>query len=61
MQSFDYFQNAENQLTEVIPEADKWSDVIKVIDTNERDNNMLIHTNMNSFSQTGVCYIKKKE
>jgi len=56
----DYFLNARNALTEIIPDSDKWVDVIKVIDINESKDNKLININMNSFSQTGVCYIKKK-
>lgn len=57
----DYFQNSENHLTDLLPDSEKWKDVIKVIDINEEKSNNLINANMNSFSQLGVCYIKRKE
>ena len=57
----DYFQNSENHLTDLLPDSEKWKDFIKVIDISEEKSNMLINANMNSFSQLGVCYIKRKE
>jgi hypothetical protein len=55
----NYFQNANNYLTKIMPDAAQWVDVIKVFDLNEKGSDLNLNVNMNSFTQMGVCYFSK--
>lgn len=55
----NYFQNANNYLTKIIPDSAQWVDVLKVIDISEGVDNLILNVNMNSFTQMGICYFNK--
>ena len=55
----NYFQNATNYLTQIMPNSAKWVDVLKVIDISEGVDNLILNVNMNSFTQMGICYFNK--
>lgn len=55
----DYFQNASNCLPKLIPDSTEWVHVLKVIDLNEKDDELILNVNMNSFTQMGICYFNK--
>ncbi len=55
----NFFLNMKNNLEYLIPEAVKWIDVIKVIDINEKADKWSVNINMNAYTQTGLCYLKK--
>jgi len=42
-----------------MPDAAQWDEVIKVFDLNEKDSDLNLNVNMNSFTQMGVCYFSK--
>ena len=56
----NYFQNAKNNLTKLIPESQRWSDAIKVIDISEDTDGLVMNIYMNAFTQQGICYLTKK-
>ncbi len=55
----NYFQEANNCLTQIMPDAAQWDEVIKVFDLNEKDSDLNFNVNMNSFTQKGVCYFSR--
>ncbi|MFX1258849.1 MAG: PEP/pyruvate-binding domain-containing protein, partial [Promethearchaeota archaeon] len=59
--NMNYFQNANNNLIKLIPEANNFIDVVKIIDVNEKNDNWVINVNMNTFTQMGVCYLTKNK
>ena len=56
----NYFKNANNYLTKIIPDSAQWVDVLKVFDINEEVDDLILNVNMNSFTQKGICYFSKK-
>ena len=55
----DYFRNAKNSLLEIMPDTERWAEIIKVIDVN-KDKKLEIDVNMNAYTQEGICYMNKK-
>jgi len=54
----DFFENTRNRLTDLLPSAARWGDVVRVIDTNGLVNNPLVRLNANTLKQEAVCYFE---
>ena len=55
-----FFQNARNSLTKLIPEAQRWSEAVKIIDLSRNTDGSIINIYMNAFTQQEICYLTKK-
>ncbi len=56
-----FFQNMKNILAELIPDASKWIDYVKVIDINNQGDDLLVDINMNAYTQKGICYLAENK
>ncbi len=56
-----FFDNAENKLAELHPNAKLWANVIKVIDISEEENESVLKLTLNSMEQEGVLYISSRK
>ena len=56
----DFFTTARNRLTDLVPDADKWVDCVRVIDTADIDGGVTIKLNANTLDQKVVCYIDRR-
>jgi len=57
----DFFNNAENKLAELHPNAKLWANVIKVIDIDDAPGDSVLKLTLNSMEQEGVFYISRKK
>ena len=50
-----------NSITKLVPEAENYKEIVKVVDLRHGngDNNIYIH--MNSIAQLGICYLKNRK
>ncbi|MCB4792069.1 MAG: PEP/pyruvate-binding domain-containing protein [Elusimicrobia bacterium] len=55
-----FLENANNRLLNLVPEAGKWKDAVRVIDLAGANKEQVIYLNVNSTEQKGVCYIGAK-
>lgn len=53
-----FFQEAENQLLNLVPDAEDWVNVIKVVDSDSPINGKRIYLNANSMEQRCVLYVR---
>ncbi|MFC1584863.1 PEP/pyruvate-binding domain-containing protein [Fibrobacterota bacterium] len=56
--NLDLLDNVSNNLKALIPEADSWSPVVKVIEAVCIKGQPSLYLNANSMGQKGVCYLK---
>ena len=56
----DFFDHAENILTELHPNAKLWANAVKVIDVDDEKNSYALRLTLNSMEQEGVLYIDSK-
>lgn len=54
----EFFENAKNSLSELVPDSEPWIDFVKVIDLEDKKSSD-IYIYMNAFTQKGICYFKK--
>ena len=54
----DYFEHAPNKLLDVLPEASRWAEVIRVIDPAENAQGKRLHLCANPMEQSFLCYLK---
>ena len=54
----DFFAAAHNRLGELIPDAAKWSDTIKVIDVSDLDHGRNVILNADTLGQQAVCFLE---
>jgi hypothetical protein len=54
----DYFERAPNRLAEVLPEAGRWAEVIRVIDPTEVAGGRRLHLCADAMEQSFLCYLK---
>lgn len=57
----EYLENTDSKLLNLVPEAAKWKDVVRVIDLSGGSKDQSIFLNVNSTQQKGICYLGKKE
>jgi hypothetical protein len=57
----DFFLNSKNMLTKLIPDSNKWINVVKVIDITQLTNKLAVNIWMNALTQKGVCYFIRFE
>ncbi|MHB1034784.1 MAG: PEP/pyruvate-binding domain-containing protein [Pirellulales bacterium] len=56
----DFFEKSPNRLTELVPEAGRWADVVRVIDIPRRfDGAATLKLNANTLTQKVVCYLER--
>lgn len=55
-----FFGNSKNKLLEIVPEAEKWQDLIKVIDCTDLGESQIVAINFNTYNQEGYCYLDVK-
>ena len=56
----DFFENAHNRLSELIPRAASYSHVIKIIDAADLGPGCSIRLNANTLKQRVVCYVQRE-
>ncbi len=54
---YNFLQAAPNKLSTLLPKAEKWLDVVRVIDSAELPDDVLIKINPNSFERRVLCYL----
>jgi hypothetical protein len=52
----EFFDTAENRLAELVPDAEAWSKVVRVIDSEEWDELGTIYLNVDAMKQKVLCY-----
>jgi len=52
----EFFLSADNLLSELLPDASSWSDIIYVVDSNEWDDLGTIYLHVDSMKHKAVCY-----
>lgn len=52
-----FFLAAPNRLAELLPEEDRWSEVIRVLDFSEGSPGVALHLNANALTQRALCYL----
>ncbi|MFH1416094.1 MAG: PEP/pyruvate-binding domain-containing protein [Elusimicrobiota bacterium] len=57
----EFFAGTENNIMKLLPDAGKWSDIIKVMEVSENEKDSAIYLNVNSVEQRGVCYKDRKD
>lgn len=55
----EFFLGSPNKLLELVPDASRFSDVVRVIDANELPERQNIILNANSVRQRALCYIER--
>ena len=56
--SKEFFENTPGKLLELLPAAEKWKDVVRVIDTQADEKNRTIHLSANAVEQNVICYFQ---
>lgn len=57
--NFDYFERAPNRLTTLLPEAGRWSGVVRVIDPAEGEDSPRMNICADPMRQSFLCYFGK--
>jgi len=57
----DFFAKADNMLTRIMPDAKKWVEVVKVIDSASLKGDQRICLNADVLKQNAVCYLGSGE
>ena len=55
----DFLEQAPSRLVELLPDAAKLSDAVRIIDTADLDKGIVVKLNANSFDQRVVCYLQR--
>jgi hypothetical protein len=55
----DYFEKAPNHLADLVPEAVRWADVIRVIDPAASPGDSRLHLCADSMEQSFLCYLER--
>lgn len=55
----EFFAHADNLLPSLLPEAQSWRDVVKVVGVKHQDLELVLR--MNSPAQRGICYLREKD
>lgn len=56
----DFFDNTNNRLLELLPNAKLWADIVRVIDLEDMKNKVALRLIINSMEQEGVLYLNNK-
>ncbi|MCK4600837.1 MAG: pyruvate, phosphate dikinase [Phycisphaerae bacterium] len=54
----DFFEEAPNRLAELLPDAAKWADTVRIIDAADLDGGITVKLNANTIDQKVVCYLE---
>lgn len=54
----EFLENAPNLLLEILPEAEEWADVVRVIDTTRITPRRTLMLNANTLTQRALCYLE---
>jgi hypothetical protein len=52
----DFLQSAPNKLTNLLPDAERWASVVRVLSPLEEKKGKLLRLNANARKQRVVCY-----
>lgn len=55
-----FFERLPNKLTQLIPRAATYSEVIKVVDAADLDDGLTVQLNANTLKQRVVCYVERR-
>lgn len=56
----NFFRETPNTLTKLVPDAERWMDIVKVIDVDESVPERSVIVNFNTLTQKGYCYLSNK-
>jgi hypothetical protein len=56
----EFLQQAPNRLTELLPEADRWAEVVKVLYASDLGDGATLRLNANALDQKVVCYVYRQ-